>query len=93
LRREAHLDQRLLIRLEVDAAPLEREPPGRFPGGDPPDLERALVERFEEPAADAFLEVDLAAPAPGDAVGRALPPQRSISRVNTSKASGGATAT
>src|SRR5258708_3501508 len=74
LRREAHLDQRLFVRLEVDAAPLEREPRSRLPGGDAPDLEGALVERFEEPSAGSFLEVDLAAPAAGNAVSRPLPP-------------------
>src|SRR5688572_23556333 len=80
LRHERDLDERLLLRLEVDAAPLQLEARGRFPMRHQPDFDRSrpalLLERLEHSSAELGLEEELSSPLPCDAVLRAgAPPE------------------
>src|SRR5690606_2285887 len=75
---EGHLDDRLFVRLEVDAAPLEREPTRRIPLDDGADLEDACsggeLGGLEEAPAEARFEHDAPRALSGDAEAPATAP-------------------
>src|SRR5262249_60408015 len=82
---ERDLDERLLLRLEIDASPFESQPRRRLPGSDAADLDgpRAggQLECFEQPSPNPALETERPAPPATDSVaGTVFPPKVDLAR-------------